>query len=97
MRQKRSGVVQATRGSGLKAVPPVAGSARQYVFCPDRKGNPHIAIEVCRSDKCGKYATCKAGGLDEEKATATPAPKKPKPRPTPKPSALERVLAEDTP
>ena len=65
----------------------------QYVYCPERRGAPHVAIAVCRSDKCGKYATCRAGGLDEEteakpkakvaKATVPKAPRK---------SALERIL-----
>jgi hypothetical protein len=48
---------------GTKHVPSEAKN--QYVYCPERRNAPHVAIAVCRSNKCGKYATCRAGGLDE--------------------------------
>jgi len=52
---------------GPKHVP--SEPRNQYVYCPERKGTPHVAIAVCRSDKCGKYSTCRAGGLDEDIVT----------------------------
>ena len=74
---------------------PVIETTRQYVFCADRRGSPHVAIEVCRT-RCEKYASCHAGGLDEVEAPKAKA-KKPKQARVPKPSALSRILAEDEP
>jgi len=76
-------------------------ASRQYVYCPDRKGNPHIPIEVCRT-KCESYATCRAGGLDEIETAKSPlrgAKTKPVAKAkrvrVPKPSVLSRILEED--
>ena len=100
MRQKRTGTVRTTGGIAGKPAA-VIETTRQYVFCPDRKNSPHVAIEVCRT-RCGKYATCHAGGLDEadtpkkeSKAKRVRMPIAPLRGAKTKPSALSRILSED--
>jgi hypothetical protein len=68
--------------------------SRQYVYCVDRKGNPHIPIEVCRT-KCEKYPSCRAGGLDEA-VIEEPKVKATKAKRATKPSALSRILGDDS-